>query len=276
MAPWRESGLLALGDIGTMLGQERSGVGAYGNDPRYRAIFQDEYNKADAIHRAGQGGRALSVAETIDPTNYNAEMQRIQQTASQRFEQQYPDVAQQTNRSDPNFGLLNKKFTLADFWNDPVTQASYQSGLDLGTQALNRSAGARGSLNSGSQLKALLRFGNDYTGQQAGASQARFVGDQTNIFNRLASISGLGQTTAAQTGQLGQMSAQNIGQILTAQGNARGAAAIAQGNIYGGTANNIGNLYMQQQYLNSLNNKNTNTNTNNGYQYGNYDWGSGE
>jgi type II secretory pathway pseudopilin PulG len=39
----------------------------------------------------------------------------------------------------PNSGVegpLSRKFSIADFWNDPVVQASYQSGLDLGTKAL--------------------------------------------------------------------------------------------------------------------------------------------
>jgi len=147
---------------------------------------------------------------------------------------------------------LTRKFTLADFWADPVTQASYQSGLDLGTQALNRSAGARSSLNSGAQLKALSRFGTDYTGQQAGASQQRFLGDQTNTYNKLAGISGTGQTAATQTGNAAMATGSNIANLLTAQGNARGAAAIAQGNIWGGAAQNVGGWWQQQQMMNRL------------------------
>ncbi|MCR4308157.1 MAG: hypothetical protein NUV80_06380, partial [Candidatus Berkelbacteria bacterium] len=61
-------------------------------------------------------------------------------------------------------GELNKKFSIADFMEDPVTKLSYQSGLDLGTQAIDRMAGARGSRNSGATLKELTRFGTDYTG----------------------------------------------------------------------------------------------------------------
>lgn len=139
-----------------------------------------------------------------------------------------------------NFGALNRKFTLADFWDDPVTKASYAQGLELGRQAIDRMAGARGNRNSGATLKALERFGTDYTGNQAAGSQARYVGDQANTYNRLAGIAGTGQTAANTGAMLGANSANQVGNIMTAEGNARGAASIAQGNIYGGMANTVG------------------------------------
>lgn len=170
-------------------------------------------------------------------------------------------------------GDLTRKFTLEDFWADPVTKASYQSGLDLGTQAINRSAGARGALNSGSQLKALSRFGTDYTGQQAGASQQRFVGDQTNLYNRLAGIAGTGQTAATQTGNAAMATGTNIANMLTAQGNARGAGAIATGNLFGGAAQNIGNWWQQNQMLNRLLQQQPNNPYYTGYGQGDYQYG---
>ena len=161
----------------------------------------------------------------------------------------------------PDSGALNRKFSVADFMDDPITRLSYQSGLDLGTQAIDRMAGARGSRNSGATLKALSRFGTDYTGAKAGESYNRFYGDQERDFNRLAGISGVGQTAARDTAAAGSNAANNIGNIMTAQGNtlgsiygaqgnARGAAAIAQGNIWGGAAQNIGNWYGRNQMLN--------------------------
>ena len=153
---------------------------------------------------------------------------------------------------DGGSGELNKKFTIADFMNDPVTKLSYQSGLDLGTQAIDRMAGARGSRNSGATLKELTRFGTDYTGQKAGESYSRFYGDQDRQYNRLAGVSGTGQTATSNLAQLGGQAASNIGNITTGLGNARGAAAIAQGNIWGGAAQNIGNWYSQNQMLNRI------------------------
>lgn len=150
------------------------------------------------------------------------------------------------------FGSANRKFTVADFMDDPVTKLSYQSGIDLGKQAIDRMAGARGSRNSGSTLKALSRFGTDYTGQKAGESYNRFYGDQDRELNRLAGIAGTGQTAVTNQNALGSQTATNIGNLVSSLGNARGASAIAQGNIWGGAAQNIGNWYGQNQMLDKI------------------------
>ena len=151
-----------------------------------------------------------------------------------------------------DFGALNRRFTVADFMNDPVIQQSFQFGLDQGTQALDRMAGARGNRKSGAQLKALTRFGQDYTGQQAGQAYNRFYGDQDRTFNRLAGVSGTGQTATQNLANIGSQTGTNIGNFLTAQGNARGAASIAQGNLWGGALQNIGNWYAQNQMLDKI------------------------
>lgn len=160
--------------------------------------------------------------------------------------------------NDPEYGALNKKFTLADFWDDPVTKASFDFGLAEGTKALGNMAGARGNRNSGAQLKALERFATDYTGGQAAASSGRFYGDQDRTFNRLSGVAGTGQTAATNTAMAGQNTANTVGGILSAGGNARGAAAIAGGNAMGGTLQNVGNTLSnwwnrQQQPNNNYN-----------------------
>ena len=163
------------------------------------------------------------------------------------------DLTGTSGRTDaPNYGDLNKKFTLEDFWSDPVTQASFRQGLDLGTQSLDNSARARGTLNSGAQLKALTRFGTDYTGNQAAGSQQRFVGDQTNQFNRLSAIAGTGQTAATNTAQFGTQNANTVGNLLSAQGNARGAAAIGQGNLFANAGGSIANTISSQNTLDAI------------------------
>lgn len=147
---------------------------------------------------------------------------------------------------DAGYGDLNKKFTLEDFWSDPVTMASYKQGLDQGTKKLENIGGASGMSKSGAQLKALTRFATDYTGNQAAGSYGRFYGDQDRIYNRLAGVAGTGQTATTAGAGFGQNTANNISQMLTAQGNARGASAIAGNNAWSnalqGGANSIANM----------------------------------
>lgn len=173
--------------------------------------------------------------------------------------------------ADEGYGDLNKKFTLADFWDDPVTKASYAQGLELGTKALENMGNASGMRKSGAQLKALTRFATDYTGGQAAGSSSRFYGDQDRIFNRL-----IGRTNQQQTGinsaagTIGAGSAQsnNISNLIaaggntqanliTGLGNARGAAAIAGGNALAGGIGSAVNNYQQQRTLNALLGRNT-------------------
>lgn len=149
-------------------------------------------------------------------------------------------------------GPLAQKFTVADFYADPVTKLGLQFGLDEGRKGLNNAASASGLRNSGQTLKALTKFGDDYAGSKAAESSGRFYGDQDRTVNRLLAMAGMGQTATNNTSATGQASAQNIGNIMTGAGNARGAAAIAQGNAFGNALNTIGGWWNQQNTLNRI------------------------
>ena len=156
------------------------------------------------------------------------------------------------NTGAPGYGDLNRRFTAADFEADPVTQLAMKYGLELGTKAIDRGAGAAGLRNSGATLKALTRFGQDYAGSKAGESYGRFYGDQDRLFNRLAGLSGTGQTATGTGVAAGQGTASNIGNLLSAGGNARGAAAIAGTNAISNAIGQGVNYYSQQQTLDRL------------------------
>jgi len=258
LAPWRTTGGAAINRLGELMGiTTKAPVG----DARYDEIIGRMKAVDDAAHTA-QYGYSL-----FDPKSWYVSRGDItekmdkdyQDRATAEFVSKYGEdaLAAATPKAD-GYGDLLKKFTLADFWDDPVTQASYQQGLDQGTKALANMAGARGNRNSGAQLKALTRFSTDYTGNQAAGSQARFVGDQTNLYNRLAGIAGSGQTAATNTGQFGQNTANNISGLLSAQGNARGAAAIAKGNALAGGVTSLGNILGGMSYGAPNNNANYN------------------
>lgn len=84
----------------------------------------------------------------------------------------------------------------------------YQFAFDQGLQGLDRSAAARGSLYSGGHSADLMKFG------QGLASQ-----NYNQYYNRLAGLSGTGQSTASGLGQMGQQYANNVGQIGLNQAN---------------------------------------------------------
>jgi hypothetical protein len=149
----------------------------------------------------------------------------------------------------------------------------YQFRLQEGTEALERSAAARGGLLTGATAEALTRYGQDYASGEYSNVYNRalteyqqayniFQQNQANQFNRLASMSGMGQTAAGQISSAGQFAAGNVGNILLGsaaqQGQSIQQAAAARASGYVGSANawtgalqggvgNLSQLLMLQQ-----------------------------
>lgn len=147
---------------------------------------------------------------------------------------------------------FNRKFTLADFQQDP----GYEFRRSEGQRGVEASASARGGVLSGGTLKALDRYNQDYASGEYGSAFNRYQTDLTGRFNRLSSLAGTGQTATEQTvnagtnltGQL-QTGANNISNNIAAAGNARSSAYIGAGNAVGNAAGNIGQYYALKSFL---------------------------
>ena len=249
MAPWRNSGGAAVGKLTQMLGLSSTPGGT--GDPRRDAAYA-LYNR-DTINTRGY---ALdpNLGETADRPDIAAQINNILSVADSD-----PAYAKayglDGSASQNGGGELLRKFSMADFNADPVAQLGLQFGLDEGRKGIDNMAGARGMRNSGATLKALTQFGNDYGNTKGNESYNRFVGDQTNIYNRLAGLAGSGQTAANSVASAGMnMTNQNSG-LTSAMGNARGAASIANGNAWSSGLQNIGNQYNQNSMLDKILNK---------------------
>lgn len=155
--------------------------------------------------------------------------------------------------------------------NDP----GYQARLKLGTDAIQKSAAARGSVVTGGTAKALDTYGQDYASNEYGNVYNRaltdyttkynaYNTDQANQYNRLAALSGVGQTTANQLGQQGQAASNNVtnnllgtassvGQNINNAGAATASGYVGAGNAYGGAVSGIGNNLGNLALLSTLN-----------------------
>jgi hypothetical protein len=145
------------------------------------------------------------------------------------------------------------------------TDPGYEFRRNEGQNALQRSAAARGSSLSGSNLKALSRYNQDYASGEYNNAFNRWSADQTNRFNRhnttqsnqfgrLASLAGVGQAATGQVANAGANyanAASNSGwQNANNQGNALMAMGNANSSMYGGAMNAAGNAlgrYASQQ-----------------------------
>ncbi len=114
-------------------------------------------------------------------------------------------VTQQANLMGLN-GQPAADNAFASFRTDP----SYNWELGQTVQAVDRSAAARGLLNSGATIKAIQDRAANLADTQYG-----------NWYNRLAGISGTGQTATGSTAAAGQAAAANAGNALIQAGQAR-------------------------------------------------------
>lgn len=132
----------------------------------------------------------------------------------------------QQDASDPAYGSLTKSFTMDDYQADP----GYQFRLQEGNKALERKLNAAGKTYSPEAAKALMSYGQQLGSEEYGNSRGRFIEDQNNLFNRLASLSGFGQTASGQMAGAGQNYGNQGSELYTGMGNSITAANIAKAN----------------------------------------------
>lgn len=240
-APFRQAGLVGLNQYMNMLGLGGSqpAYGTAGNGGAPQGTYtgsasqplvtmqngvpspnQQLYNSDPAYAQAWDAALNQHVSQFGVPYQSNSNESAINQMLSQTYK---PPASGAGNVGYEQGTPVNlgggstpgntQQDAFAAFRNTP----GYQFGLDEGNKSVQASAAARGGLNSGATLKALTKFGNDYADQQG----------YTPYMNRLASLSGMAQTSTNQTGQLGQNTANQIGNNQTNAGQARA------GGIYG-------------------------------------------
>jgi len=129
-------------------------------------------------------------------------------------------------------------FTLDQFKADP----GYQFRLNEGNKAIDRGASAKGNYFSGSTMKDLLRYGQDYSSNEFSNAFNRDSVEKDRKYNYLSGVSGSGQNSTNQVMNTNSQIASNIGNAYSSTGNVRAAGAVG--------ANNA----MQQGFSNAFNN----------------------
>ncbi|MEW7122189.1 DNA transfer protein p32 [Acinetobacter nosocomialis] len=132
-------------------------------------------------------------------------------------------------------GQFMQAYNGQDIYNDP----SYKFRLNQGLDAVQSGAAAQGGLLSGATQKALNDYAQNFASQEYQNAHNRYNADQTNQYNRLSNLVGLGQSAAAGVGNAGMQTGQAIANNTMAGANAQAAGTIAAGNK---TANNFNNL----------------------------------
>jgi hypothetical protein len=145
--------------------------------------------------------------------------------------------------------------------NDP----GFMERLKLGTDAIQNSAASKGTLLTGGTLKDLMQFGQDYASNEYGnvfnralaghnaamgtfgANYDIYRNNQTDPFNKLLSLTGLGAGAASQQSGYDVGAGTDQANLAIGQGNVNAAATAAKTGGYQGALGNLSNWYQQYQ-----------------------------
>ena len=187
--------------------------------------------------------KQAGAAESASQMQYQA----TQDAAKQQREMFDILNAQQKPYREAGYGALNqintmlpqftKEFTSADLIKnlDPSYQFMLQQGLGATGQAMNVGGG-------GSNVDlARQRFAQEYA--KTGAQQAfnNYQSQQSNIYNRLSNLAGIGQAAQTQSNTLGSNTANALSQLGIGGASALGAGQVGAANAMAGAYGGIGN-----------------------------------
>ena len=141
-----------------------------------------------------------------------------------------------------------KPFTAADLNANLAPNYQFMLNQGLGATAENVNVGGGGS----NVDLAKTKFAEDYAGNAYQTALSNYMAQNqqgfnqqqasnTGIFNRLASIAGIGQTAQNQTATLAQNTTNAIGQLGVGAAGAMGAGQVGAANATAGAYGNIGN-----------------------------------
>lgn len=118
---------------------------------------------------------------------------------------------------------------------------NYQFQLDQGLGAVKNAGNMQSGLISGNTLKGINDYAQNFAGNAYQQAFNNYNAQQSNIFNRLSNIAGLGQTANQTTATAGTTLAGDIGKSQIAAGQATGSGIIGQAsNLIGGASNALG------------------------------------
>jgi hypothetical protein len=152
-------------------------------------------------------------------------------------------------------------FGMKQFEADP----GYNFRMAEGMKALERSAAARGLLQSGGTLKGIQQYGQNLASSEYENAFSRYLSQREARMDPYRYLTGLGQGTAVgQASNIGSSGAA-LAEIAAQRGNVNAAQAAgtagAIGNAFGSAAQGIGSYYANEPYLNYLSSITQNANS---------------
>ena len=184
--------------------------------------------------KAAESASQLQYEATSDAAKQQREMFDILNAQQAPYREAGYGALNQINTMLPQF---TKEFTSADLIKnlDPSYQFMLQQGLGATGQAMNVGGGGS-NVNLAQQ-----RFAQEYA--KTGAQQAfnNYQSQQSNIYNRLSNLAGIGQAAQSQANTLGSNTANALSQLGIGGASALGAGQVGAANAMAGAYGGIGN-----------------------------------
>ena len=145
-----------------------------------------------------------------------------------------------------------QNFGMAQFQADP----GYNFRMSEGIKALERSAAARGLLQSGGTLKGIQQYGQNLASEEYQNAFSRYLTERQARMGPYEYLTGQGQAAAVgQAANVGSTGAA-LADIATQRGNIQAARSMGTANAFGDALSNIGTAAagygMSQPYMNYL------------------------
>lgn len=184
----------------------------------------------------------LGLAGSLLSSNAQQQSARdAQNTIWNMYQQNRTDLEPWRKAGIGALGNLTNLTTPGKQFDAMMLDPGYQFRLGEGNKAIDAAARARGLFDSGRTMKALTDYGQNFA-----------TGEFSNVFNRNASLAGLGQTATNTGVNAGQNAANNVAGIMQGAGNARASGYMGGANALAGGIGSGLNLYNQLSLLESL------------------------
>lgn len=125
----------------------------------------------------------------------------------------------------------------------------YKFNLTQGLKAVQNGASARGLGTSGAALKGAATYATGLADSTYQNQFANAVTNQTNSYNRLLQLAGLGENAAAGVGNAATTTGASIGNNIIGAGNAQGAAYMSGANAAGTAAQSVPTALLTNKLL---------------------------
>ena len=193
-------------------------------------------NAANTQANAGKQSQAALLAAGQQAAGNYTPYQNLGQTAVNQLGTQMPYLTTPFTNQDLNANLA----------------PNYAWQLQQGQQGNLAASNATGGMVSGNAQQALNQYNQNFASSAYQNAFNNAQSNQTNIYNRLNGIAGLGLNAATGTANAQLGTATNIASVNQGIANAQAGAQIAQGNAYASGLNSLGNVaYLGSQNMGS-------------------------